>query len=146
MNLCILAFQECMDKWKITPEEMGKLVEDYDFVDYIEKRYFNIETLTSSVIVEEFEMLLDEKGAKYRSREIVDSIRLIQQRSLLMLLNWLVANVTNGDIAKGYKILSETEIMKEISDVNSSYSFFFDSKLVKLLKEELIEKGIITEK
>lgn len=143
MNLCILAFQECMDKWKITPEEMGKLVEDYDFVEYIEKRNFNIETLTSSIIVEEFEMLLDEKGAKYRSREIVDSIKLIQRRSLLMLLNWLVENVTDGDITKGYKILSETNIMKEINDINSKYSFLFESKLIDLLKEELIEKGLI---
>lgn len=146
MNLCILAFQECMEKWKITPEEMGKLVEDYDLVEYLEKRNFNLDTVTYSVLVEELEMLLDEKGAKYRSRKVVDSIKMIQQRSLLMLLNWLVENVTNGDITKGYKILSETEIMKEISDVNSPYSFFFDSKLVKLLKEELIEKGIITEK
>lgn len=143
MNLCILAFQECMDKWKITPEEMGKLVEDYDFVEYVEKRNFNIETLTSSIIVEEFEMLLDERGAKYRSREIVDSIRIIQQRSLLMLLNWIVENVTDGDITKGYKILSETNIMKEINDINSKYSFLFESKLIDLLKEELIEKGLI---
>lgn len=122
---------------------MGKLVEDYNFVGYLEERHYDLSSLTREGIVEEFERLLDSKGVNYRSRKIVDSIKRIRQSSLLMLLNWIVENVTDGDITKGYKLLSETDVMKEMNDINSSYPFLFDSKLLNILKEELKEKAII---